>query len=268
MNMKELQKELDHQKQILQLLRDAADPAVKGSLCRRVNKNGTIRYYHACSDQVTGKKTYRRITGKDKELYRILMANSELSDWKGRLEKNIDLLQQIIENFCPVCLSEFMEVIPRENTFDNSAFIERPPASPSSMFDWDALKASAGTFRPEGLLYEADGLRFRSKGEAMHAMCFANAEIEYIYEPEIRLGSLVLHPDFAVRNKRTGKIYFWEYFGMLDVKEYRDSFCRKLPALMELGIIPGYNLICTCEFKGICELSVEEIQAKIRAYLL
>ena len=35
---------------------------------------------------------------------------------------------------------------------------------------------------------------------------------------------------------------------------------------MELGIIPGYNLICTCEFKGICELNVSDIEAKIKAY--
>ena len=260
MNMENIKKELNYQEHVLRLLEKTADPAVKGSLCRQQNKDGSLRYYHVFINKEIGKKCYKRITARDAGLVRTLAANKLYSDWKRPLEHNIGMLRQLAEEFRPIDLNTFSGVMPLHSDGGQSSGL--------SGFDWEKLKASAGNYRPEGLLYEADGNKFRSKGEALHAMCFANEEIEYIYEPEIRLGPITLHPDFAVRNKRTGKIYFWEYFGMLDVKEYRDSFCRKLPALMELGIIPGHNLICTCEFKGVCELSVEEIQAKIRAYLL
>ena len=261
MDFTKIKEELYRNQELYSLICNSADPSVPGYLVRQENKNGTVRFYHAFRDGNSGKKIYRRINTDDRELLRILLANGLKDRCEKKLTENIRLLSDLIDGYCEIDSGEWMPLLPME--------LRRSEALPMDrLFNWETLKSSAGSYRMEELIYEADGGMFRSKGEALHAMCFANAGIEYIYEPEIRIGNITFHPDFAVRNIRTGRIYFWEFFGMLDVEEYQKVFCRKLPALMKLGIIPGYNLICTCEFKGINALSVSDIEAKIRAYLL
>ena len=262
LNKAQLQEELCKNRTLLSFLRGKTDPALKGCIVRQENKDGTARFYHASIDAESKKKIYTRIGVENAELYHSLNANRQYAQFAPDLQSNIELLEDLLAGYKEIDFAALLPAVP------GAADLGRVQPS-DGPFLWEDLKSSAvSPFRPEGLIYEADGSVFRSKGEAIHAMCFAEAEVEYIYEPEIRLGGIVLRPDFAVRNKRTGKIYFWEYFGMLDVEEYLASFSRKLPALMKLGIIPGYNLICTCEFKGVCTLSILDIQAKIRAYLL
>lgn len=262
LNMEAIQNERDLQKNTLQHLKESRDPKVKGFLAVQRTANGKARYYHVTRDLSTKKKVYKRLSAEDAALMETLKANRLYGKWAGPIRRNLALMDKLSEGYTDIPEEVIAVAVPLVRSGKNVSGRGRSP------FDWEALKASAGKFRPEGLVYEAAGQKFRSKGEAIHAMCFANAGLDYIYEPEIDLGGICLHPDFAVRSKRTGRIYFWEVFGMLDAKEYRESFFRKLPALMELGIIPGYNLICTCEFKGICELSISDIEAKIRAYLL
>lgn len=249
-------------KAVCKTLQRYAKAPVTGHVSIRRNKNGTARFYRVFRDPETGQRKTVRIT--DPDLIRELNRKNICLRWQKAAQKNADLLAPVLAHYKEMDLSVLAAVVPGQLDAPERSCLQ----DESGLFCWEDLKASAGKFRPEGLSFEADGRRFRSKGEVTHALCFQKYDIEYIYEPEVRIGSIVLHPDFAVRNKRTGKIYFWEYFGMLDVKEYRDAFCRKLPALMELGIIPGHNLICTCEFKGICELNVSDIEAKIKAYLL
>jgi hypothetical protein len=262
LNMDAIQNERSLQKNMLQRLEAGCDPKVKGSLAVQRSASGKARYYHVTRDPSTHKKVYKRLSAEDAALVETLRANSLYGKWADPVRRNLKLMDKLSDGYTDIPEEVIAAVVPLVHS-------ERAvPDRGKSPFDWETLKASAGKFRPEGLIYEAEGQKFRSKGEAIHAMCFANAGLDYIYEPEIDLGGICLHPDFAVRSRRTGRIYFWEVFGMLDVKEYRESFFRKLPALMELGIIPGYNLICTCEFKGVCELSISDINAKIRAYLL
>ncbi|MBQ4411025.1 MAG: hypothetical protein II831_09950 [Firmicutes bacterium] len=261
MDMIHIKEELQRNLALQELLRRNADPSVPGHLVKQKNKDGSMRFYHAYLDADLGKKVYRRLRPEDKDLIKVLQANG-LREHRGKdLAENVKMLAALEKNYHTIDPDEWMPLLPAELKTCESAPLDR-------QFDWEELKSSAGKFRPDGLIYEADERMFRSKGEALHALCFSNAGIEYIYEPEIRIGSITFHPDFAVRNKRTGRIYFWEFFGMLDVEEYQNAFSRKLPALMKLGIIPGYNLICTCEFKGINALSVSDIEAKIHAYLL
>lgn len=247
---------------ICQILRRYADPALKGHVSVRRNKDGTARFYHVFRDPNTGRRRTMRIEdpGRVNELNR----KNACLRWQKAAEKNAGLLKTVLAQYTVIDLPALEAVVPGRLDVPERSYAQNS----IDPFRWEDIRPSADSFRPEGLIFEADGRKFRSKGEVTHALCFQKYGIEYIYEPEVRIGGIVLHPDFAVRNRRTGRIYFWEYFGMLDVKEYRDAFCRKLPALMELGIIPGYNLICTCEFKGICELNVSDIEAKIKAYLL
>ena len=262
LNLIPIKEELRRNLELRALICRIADPSVPGHLVKQKNKNGTIRFYHAFQNEKSGKKVYRRLGPEDEALLRKLQANGLLLRRGKDLAENVRMLTLLLENYHAIDPEEWMPLLPVETKIGGDLPLDR-------QFDWDELKASAGQFRTDGLIYDADGRSFRSKGEALHAMCFVNAGIEYIYEPEIRIGSITFHPDFAVRNKRTGRIYFWEFFGMLDVEEYQKSFLRKLLALLKLGIIPGYNLlICTCEFKGINVLSVSDIEAKIRAYLL
>lgn len=261
-----LKKEADRCRVILHQLESSADPLLSGGLLTGTNRDGSKRLYHRTTDRSGAgpKRVYRRIDG-DAALIRTLRANALLKHWKKRLERNIRVLTAAAEEYVPVDLTQFAGVLPRSRVSENARSQGEPRLAGLT---WEELKSSCRPFRSEELHFEADGGHFRSKGEVLHAMCFAKREIEYLYEPELRIDGITIRPDFVVRNKRTGKIYIWEFFGMMDVEEYQRSFGRKMQAFLKLGIVPGCNLICTCEFRGICELSTEEIFAKIDAYLV
>ena len=97
-----------------------------------------------------------------------------------------------------------------------------------------------------------NGEYVRSKSELIIADRLKVNDIPYHYE----LGALmddaveVWHPDFIVMNKRTGRTYYWEHFGMIDNAEYCSSFQYKLERYAKKDIFPGEDLIITTESSG------------------
>ena len=63
-----------------------------------------------------------------------------------------------------------------------------------------------------------------------------------IYERELRLGDVIVHPDFTIETT-TGDV-FWEHLGMLGDYGYRKDWERKKKLYSEHGIsIENGNLI-------------------------
>lgn len=57
----------------------------------------------------------------------------------------------------------------------------------------------------------------------------------------------------------TGKIYYWEHFGMMDNPDYTKDYLWKMQFYINHGIIPNINLITTYETKDF-PLTADEVE--------
>lgn len=103
---------------------------------------------------------------------------------------------------------------------------------------------------PEQCIHKTiNGVYVRSKSEATIAMLLHTHKIPFRYEAPLTLGETILYPDFTIRHPITGKYYYWEHFGMIDVKEYSQNTFSKLSLYTNHGIFPSIRLITTYETK-------------------
>ena len=104
------------------------------------------------------------------------------------------------------------------------------------------------TKNSENLIHNTySGIKVRSKSEAFIANTLFSYQIPFRYECAIQIGNLLLYPDFTIQHPKTGKIYYWEHFGMMDDFEYVDKTTRKISSYCEHGIYPDDSLILTYE---------------------
>ena len=105
----------------------------------------------------------------------------------------------------------------------------------------------------------------RSKSEAMILMLLEQRHIPYRYESKLHLGNRDIYPDFTLIHPQTGKMLYWEHFGMMDdAKYYRDA-CAKLEFYLSNQIYPLDQLIVTFETKEN-PLTTEKIEKTIQLY--
>ena len=79
------------------------------------------------------------------------------------------------------------------------------------------------------------------------------------------LGDISFYPDFTIRHPRTGEVYYWEHFGMMDEPPYAKKAMSKLNLYIENQIIPSINLITTYETKDH-PLDLTQIKSIINYY--
>lgn len=112
------------------------------------------------------------------------------------------------------------------------------------------------------------GTRVRSKSELIIAERFETYGLPYKYECAIFVGDKdVWFPDFTVLNKRTGKQFIWEHFGMMDNPDYCASAQYKIEKYAKEGFIQGKNLIITTE-SSLHSLNTKYVDAIIEKILL
>ena len=78
----------------------------------------------------------------------------------------------------------------------------------------------------------------RSKSEVIIADSLAEAGVEYEYEQTLVIDGNTRYPDFIIEDSDTGITYYWEHCGMLQNREYRKRWERKLAWYKEQQIIP------------------------------
>jgi len=120
----------------------------------------------------------------------------------------------------------------------------------------------------ENLIHKSGSGNFvRSKSEAIIDTFLYTNHIPFRYECELQLGKNKVYPDFTIRHPKTGKIYYWEHFGLMDNEEYIRKTASKLQLYVLYGIIPTINLITTYETKEQ-PLGTELVLKLIREYFL
>ena len=74
-------------------------------------------------------------------------------------------------------------------------------------------------------------------------------KIPFRYECALQIGEIKLYPDFTIRHPKTGAVYYWEHFGLMDNSVYAQNAYTKLQLYTSHGIIPSIQLITTFETK-------------------
>lgn len=125
-------------------------------------------------------------------------------------------------------------------------------------------------FRPANEVLKQDtvnGLKVRSKSEAMIVLELAKCRIPFHYEEKLEIEEVCLHPDFTLRHPKTGKTIYWEHFGYLEDASYQRILCHKLQLYMSGHIFPEEGLIITWETRER-PLQLSEIRQKIQKHFL
>lgn len=136
------------------------------------------------------------------------------------------------------------------------------------LFDWANMPFEHNPKFPEQLIHKSSSGHFvRSKSEAMIDTLLYLNQIPFRYESALHLGDTTLYPDFTIRHPRTGKLYYWEHFGMMDDSNYSKNTCSKLQTYASHGIIPSIQLITTYETKNH-PLSSDFIEKILQYYFL
>lgn len=121
---------------------------------------------------------------------------------------------------------------------------------------------------PEQLIHKSSsGHLVRSKSEALIDMLLYIKKIPFRYECALQLGETIVYPDFTIRHPKTGEIYYWEHFGMMDNPSYAKSAFWKIEQYNTNGIIPSMRLITTYETKD-CPLNSALVEILIAFYFL
>ncbi len=134
--------------------------------------------------------------------------------------------------------------------------------------EWKKAEYEKNTNYPENLIIKGtQGKWLRSKSEAIIDRILFSKGIPFRYEEKIILGNQILYPDFTIRHPKTGKLYYWEHFGMMDNPEYVNHACQKVKTYCDYGFIPSVHLLLTYETKEQ-PLEIDRIERMVKEYFL
>lgn len=185
-------------------------------------------------------------------------------------ENDLFLLETLEEQYRDISPVEIIDLLERKypklerrDILAAVSDLERSEPDPS---DWAKAPYHKAEFIEDGRTQiTSRGLKVRSKSEA--AICeilYANG-IEFRYEEVIYINGRKVIPDFTIRRKSDGKIFYWEHCGMMEDPAYLNRYHEKID-IYELGdIVPWNNLILTYDNDGNIDLSY--IEAIVRTVL-
>lgn len=139
------------------------------------------------------------------------------------------------------------------------------------MFENEVYKEGELPYEIVSEIYTVKGEHVRSKSEKIIADELYRLGIPYRYEKPYFLydkgRKVILHPDFTVINKRTGKEYILEHLGLSDKQEYLDNAMDKLDLLERNGYLLGRDILLLHETQGK-PLNVKVLGKYIDEYLI
>ena len=136
------------------------------------------------------------------------------------------------------------------------------------LFEWTNSPYEKNDNYSESLKHKAvSGGYVRSKSEQIIDMVLYNNKIPFRYECALRFGETVFYPDFTIRHPKTGQLFYWEHFGLMDDADYSKKAYSKLQTYTSHGLIPTIQLITTYETKEH-PLSIEAVEEIVNYYFL
>lgn len=205
--------------------------------------------------KIHGKRARRGIN-RNKDLLRGLARKEFLRASLEQLEQNNLHLSRTLDETEDYDVEHILQLmrhrfpgLPEEYFLDSEAIEVNSPYTQSLLQrldahrEWAAMPYEKSTYRPEGLrIRTSQGLRVRSKSEAMIAEKYYDYGIPFRFEQVLHIGSSILIPDFTFEAADGSEIY-WEHAGMLDHPQYSFRHHLKMMQYESAGIYPWQNLI-------------------------
>lgn len=209
-----------------------------------------------------GKDTYFRVEvqdgrrkrtsiNKNQKLIEGLARKKYLSLEVSRLEKNINAIQTMLADYLPDEVEDILGEMPEP--------IQPHCLPKAATQSWSTALYNKSTYMPERKVHTTSrGLKVRSKSELLIAEKLYEHDIEFRYEQVLRIDNIDFAPDFTIRT-RDGGIIYWEHCGLTNNDKYLKAHKRKLEMYEQAGIVPWQNLIITYDDEyGILNLAIVE----------
>ena len=237
------------------------------SIMKTRNRGEEVYYRVEYSDK-------RRIRHKLKygsEEYRNVLKGICAKEKLKLTEDRIRLIKKTEARFIDISPSEVIikvfEDYPRIDRRDISDAVyalENIKYEPS---DWALAPYKMSDYKPEEKIHTTSrGLKVRSKSEVIICEIFYKHGIEFRYEEVMYISGRRIEPDFTIRRKSDGKIFFWEHCGMMDLAAYRKRYYEKRELYEFCDIVPWDNMIFTYDKDG--SIDSEYIEAIVKTLLL
>ena len=237
-------------------LQKEIDSAPEGRLICHRNGN-YVKYYQENAD---GTRTYlscgqealrNELAMKTYHLYRLQDA-----------ERSLDLVNSFLPRF-EKKESKTMRMMSRQPAL--RALVD---AVRLSDHDWMNEPYQKGASHDESLnVKTVTGEMVRSKSEALIYGMLYDAAQAFRYECALQLQNKTVYPDFTIRHQQTGRIFYWEHFGLMDDPTYSSRTMSKLRDYAKAEHFPGGDLICTFETSKE-PLNLYYVRQLIECYLL
>ena len=222
---------------------------------------GCCQYYWY--DKVENKKEYIKKTEKG-EIRRILQR-----DYEKAISKKLNSLKRKLSKFLKTYDIDELEKV-YTNLPEARKILVTPIVDTKEEFakKWESVKYEPMAINDNIEFVSANGVKVRSKSELIIANMLEKNGVCYRYEYPITLKGLgTVRPDFFCLNKRTGKEYVWEHFGMMDNIAYANKNINKIQIYEQNGFLAGKNLIMTFE-SSMYPLNSSTIKSMIEEYLI
>lgn len=245
---------------ILQTVRNVEDKLLQMPEGRIIiRKIGGRTYYYHGNDGC--KEIY--LTQKDDALIKALVQKSYLKSVLKSARRELAALEKMMKLYPDELPEEVFDKLPDERKNHAVPVI---PGNEKDARKWMDAPYTRKPFKKGAPVFiTMRGERVRSKSEMIIAdRLYANG-IPYRYECPLKVGNMVIHPDFSMLRVSDGKVIYHEHCGMMDDPAYADEMVSRVNAYNQAGIIQGDRLTFSFE-SASAPLDVRLIDSLINGY--
>ena len=266
----EIKKEIEKYKKMLVIIGRFEEKKPEGYL--KYEKRGdAVFYYQICKNEKTGKMEKRYIKKRERDLAKRLAQKQYYSRIKPIVEKNLQLLEQMMKKYDEEGINRQYERLP----IHRKTLITPILGSKEEMIRrWEKKPSGSVVPYPEFRVYKTEqGELVRSKSEVIIANALYAHKDVLLYEYERPLEVLenghksIIHPDFTIINLVTGRIKYWEHAGILDAGKYADDFVKRERIYIDNDLLPGIDLVHSYETSNT-PLNIGTIKQIIKKQIL
>ena len=217
------------------------------------------------------KKRIREVLKTDSEEYFNILKGLCIDAKRELVEKDAALISDIKDQFRDIgraeVISLMQEKYPRIDRQDIIIAVSELEDAGREPSQWALTKYVQSDNKPEEKIHTTSrGLKVRSKSELIICEIFYKYGIEFRYEEVIYINGKRMEPDFTIRRKSDGKIFYWEHCGMMDLPSYRKRYYEKRDLYEFCDIVPWDNMIFTYDIDG--SIDSEYIESIVKTVLL
>ena len=215
--------------------------------CKNMSK-GRPYYKWYVRDNMNNRRYLKR---REQELTKTLAAKALTQARLKDINSELKALDAYLNKHSESSFLKKLMASPGFGELINSGKIQPPPTLSEELERWVKEEYEINPKNPEERNVQTpQGIKVRSKSEALILMLLDVHHIPFRYECRLDVGYEHYYPDFTIRHPTNGKIYYWEHCGRMDDPAYRSNYLNKMRNYINFGILPDHNLILTYESDG------------------